>query len=396
MPDTKLIEVQQYFRQVSPETISRFFDTIKKLKECRKTLNILVGTPGTDDEQEVKRKEADRLFLDMVQDHFSELLKLTEVEPIFTPSEDAIASYQIQYRHKTIKIHIIGAGGGSKDGDLMWYFYFQPLPALKQEFDSWSNYLLYSEGDNVRQAALRQYTSYSDLSHGRDELLHQMMMIDRNHENEMAKYQPAKEKAIEQMRVVEELSGRIQARNERLRQLVEASRQKIQELIAEAQNNAWKWPEKALTLFEIKWQIGSGYSLSDETDEKGYFTLLPEVSGIFVDNDQDSPGVDFKETSRKLKPGSEAQITKLEITDIDCLPSVLRVIQYLSVELTSHNILGCNNLGEIYNVESLNILKSEGDLWALESFPRTQGQDFWNHKPIAQMPIEEIRLALQD
>jgi hypothetical protein len=406
MTNSELTELKEKYRAADPASI-RLMQLVGQLKQIYKDDTDLFATQGVT--SEAKRAEGDRVFSDLIEEHLGEILQLSETEPIFTPFlSNSIASCQIQFRHTSVKIYIVMASG-TQEGALVWFFSVEPLPALKNDFDSWSKYLTYEQSEKVKKTTLNREHLHKEMLQGRIALLDIMIYIDKAHKNAVSNFDAAKKQALEQEAVVEELWERIQKRNSRLTQLIESSEKKIERLVAEAQKNAWTWPKnKKLQLCEIKWQTGShlesnqphfdynsGWAISDKADKDGYYSLLPEVDNIFEDKDSDRPVVSFHKKARKVKPPAAPLITKTEIADMDDLPFRLVVTDYLSLESTFQYMLECSSSGKIYcKDERLTILKSEGSLDRLEDFPEFQGRNYWRHISIGSIPIEEIRLAL--
>jgi hypothetical protein len=132
--------------------------------------------------------------------------------------------------------------------------------------------------------------------------------------------------------------------------------------------------------------------------EDGYFTLLPEVDRIDIAEDtQYGHIVVFQKKARKTKPTVVAEITRIEVTALDSLPSKLLVKQYLSLNTTMLSKGICTDLCCVEYLERVEILSEilESEKSFLGEFLDLCHGSYWNHVSLSlSMPIEEIRVAL--
>lgn len=407
MSNPKLAEIAQQFQQREVDATPPRL--IELMQEELKAYNAGGEVVKDKAKNNARRQEIFEMFGTLVVNHFLEILSISEAPSQFTiGTEYSGAVCRIELWHKIIEIRI-----ASRKEGLAWNFYTKPVPRLVADFDQWSKYLNSNDQASLKKGILAdKEVAGIDIALGRNSLLDRFTDIDQNHEHDMATFEEIKQKALEQAAVVQQKSQRVQVWNDRLDQLVKESEQKGQTLLVQAEQQAWQWPSgKKIPLFEIIWQIGgyveggkahfkhhSGWALSPIPDEDGYFDLLPEVSNINKDTRLSQPVIQFEKRARKTKATLVMEITQTEISNLADLPSRLVVNQYLSLQTFYLSKAKCTNSGFVEFVSRVEVLAEflESETALLEEFSDLPSDHYWQHIPIGVMPIEEIRLALQD
>lgn len=398
MTDAKLVQLQSQEEDFYKQANAMLHLTVAQLKE-----RVASGEITRDE----MRDRMSELFHNMASETFSEVLAMSESEPVFTSRTPTSGSnFQMTYRHKTIIIYLTPAR--DENDPYHWAFYIKPLAHLQEEFDCWHKYLEFPDVTAVKSSVMVERSVLKSLNIGKEGLLELLIDIDKRYRSEMATFESMRDKALKQMAIVQEKMQRVQEWNDRLRELAKTSEEKLKQLIADAEEGAWVWPEgKILTLFQIVWQTGCGvkdgiaypdltsaWSLRDTPDADGYFDLLPQVEGCNPDEYIERPAVRYCRQTRKVKPAFLVEIRKLEFASLEDLPLGVRNYDYLSIEAISFSELACRDdsgwIGR--SGRQVEILASEGS--SLEDFPGFTSREFYKHVFLGRTPIEEIRLAL--
>lgn len=403
-----IMQIAQQFQQREVSDVSPRLAELLEAELESQRLQISGESAKEKSKNDARRAELDQLFVELVSNHFLEILECSERPAVFGSSTGySNASCNIQFWHKSIKIYLT-----SLYGKLVWDFYMKPIPAIITEFESWSKYLKYEDQDTLKKSALKEWSVRTEVAEGREGLLAVLTEIQQKYEAEMAAFEEVKNKAFEKRAAVLHLSERVQEWNDRIDMFVKQSEATWETLLTEAGEEAWKWPVgKVLSLFEITWQTGShvesgkaffaqerGWALSPDTDEDGYFTLLPEVDRIDNDIQCEHPPIQFGKKARKTKATHVMEITRTEVTSLDDLPTELLVTQYLSLHTTELSKGVCTNWCQVNRLSSVEILSEilEPEKRFLSKFPDLCHNGYWNHTSLSlPMPIEEIRLALE-